>query len=67
MDSPLKAPSLISVADAARRLSISLRSLRTLIALGRLPTVRVTERRVAIAEDDLAAFVEQRREPVRKR
>ena len=61
MHYPLKVPSLLSVAEAARRLSISLRSLRSLIAAERIAVVRVTERRVAISEDDLAAFVEQRR------
>jgi excisionase family DNA binding protein len=56
---------LLSVREAAERLTISPRSLRTLIALGKLPVVRVTARRVAIAESDLAAFIAARRSPAR--
>ncbi|MBL8841966.1 MAG: helix-turn-helix domain-containing protein [Planctomycetes bacterium] len=45
----------------ADRLTISIRSVRNLIRDGRLPIVRVTSRRVAIAESDLQSFVDARR------
>lgn len=54
-------PVHFSVAEVARRLGISLRSARALIAGGKLPVMRPTDRRVVVAEDDLAAFVASRR------
>ncbi len=54
-------PILIPVGEVARRLSISVRSVRSLIERGALPTVRVTERRVAIDESDVASYVAARR------
>jgi excisionase family DNA binding protein len=62
MNTTQDAPRLLTLAEAAQRLSISLRSLRTLVALGKVSTVRVTARRVAIDENDLAAYVASRRE-----
>jgi excisionase family DNA binding protein len=59
----LEVPCLLSVGDAARRLTISVRSVRTLIRTGRLRVVRVTARRVAIDESDLAKYVASRRSP----
>ena len=47
--------------EVARRLSVSVRSVRALIERGTLRTVRVTERRVAIDEADLAAYIDARR------
>lgn len=61
MPNPPPHPTLVSLTEAARRLSISLRSVRNLIRDGRLPFVRVTPRRVAIAEVDLRAYVAARR------
>jgi excisionase family DNA binding protein len=54
-------PQLLTVADAARRLALSIRSVRTQIALGKLPVVRVSARAVRVMEADLAAFVAARR------
>jgi len=54
-------PILLSVGEVAERLSISVRSVRALIQVGALPTVRVTARRIAIDESDLAAYVAARR------
>lgn len=54
-------PRLLSLPEAAAVLRISLRSLRTLVALGKLPTVRPTARRVLVAESDLAAYIASRR------
>jgi hypothetical protein len=62
---PAAAPRLLSLREAAQRLLISLRSLRTLVDLGKIPVVRVTARRPAILEADLAAFITARREVVR--
>lgn len=53
---------LYTVAEAAARLRISLRTMRGLIATGQLPIVRVTKARVVITENDLAAYVAARRE-----
>lgn len=60
-DAPL--PLLHSLAAAARRMGISLRSLRHLIARGEIATCRPTRRRVLVAEADLVAYVESRRTP----
>ena len=54
-------PILLSVGEVARRLSVSVRSVRSLIERGAIPTVRVTDRRVAVDEADLAAYVAARR------
>jgi excisionase family DNA binding protein len=61
MASSQTALSLITVAEAARRLTISLRSIRAAIAAGRLPVVYVSARRIAIDEADLLEFVAARR------
>ncbi|HET6203595.1 MAG TPA: helix-turn-helix domain-containing protein [Planctomycetota bacterium] len=52
---------MLSLAEAAERLRISRRSLSTLLALGELPSIRVTRRRVVIDEADLLAFIASRR------
>jgi excisionase family DNA binding protein len=54
-------PTLVTVADAARRLAVSLRTLRAIIAAGQLSVVRVSARRIAIDTADLAEFIERRR------
>ena len=61
MNASTKTPALLTVSQAAERLSISVRSLRALIARGDIAVVRVTDRRVAIDEADLAAYVSSRR------
>jgi len=55
------APQLLSIQEVARRMALSIRSVRTLIALGKLPVVRVGSRAIRVAEADLAAFIEARR------
>lgn len=53
---------LLRVADAARCLCNSLRTMCALIASGALPVIRVTPKRIAVSETDLAAYVASRRE-----
>lgn len=50
-------PSLLPLAEVARRLGISLRSLRGIILRGAIPVVRPTRRRMLISEDDLRAYI----------
>ncbi len=57
MTATLSPSRLLTLPEVAERLRISLRSVRTLVALGKLPTVRPTVRRVLIAESDLVAFI----------
>jgi excisionase family DNA binding protein len=52
---------LISLGEAASRLAVSLRLLQRLILQGELPIVRISQRRIGIAERDLDAFVAARR------
>lgn len=52
---------LLKIDEVARRLALSVRSVRTLIALGKLPVVRISTRAVRITEPDLAAFIAARR------
>jgi len=52
---------LLPIADVARRLALSVRSVRTLIALGKLPAIRVSTRAVRVAESDLCTFIAARR------
>jgi excisionase family DNA binding protein len=54
-------PQLLVIEEVARRLALSIRTVRTLIALGKLPVIRVGARAIRIAESDLAAFIEARR------
>jgi excisionase family DNA binding protein len=58
---PRELPTLVTVADAARLLAVSLRTLRAIIAAGQLSVVRVSSRRIAIDTADLAEFIERRR------
>jgi excisionase family DNA binding protein len=58
---PRPSEGLLTTAEAADRLSISLRSLQAIIATGEIPIVRIG-RRVAIDPRDLDAFVRARRE-----
>ena len=62
------APRLLSLPEVAERLGISNRSVRTLVALGRISTIRPTPRRVLVSEDDLNAYIlscRERARPVR--
>lgn len=52
---------LLTLKDAAERLTLSQRALRSLIAQGIIPTVQLTTRRKAVAEHDLEAWVASRR------
>lgn len=52
---------LIPLPEAARRVSLSLRTFRKLVDAGEIPVVRLSARRVAVAETDLADFVTARR------
>jgi excisionase family DNA binding protein len=55
------APQLLPIQEVARRMALSIRTVRTLVALRKLPVVRVGARAVRVAESDLAAFIEARR------
>ena len=52
---------LLTIRDVATRLSISTRTLRSLIAAGRLPVVRVSPGRVAIDPRDLEDYLSRNR------
>ena len=52
---------LLTVADAAARLSVSQRTLRSLVALGRLRVIRVSPGRIAIDPADLRDYVARQR------
>ena len=54
------AVSLLTVPQAAAALAVSERTVRSMIAAGALPIVRVG-RAIRIHSDDLRAFVEERR------
>ncbi len=51
----------MTVDEAARRLCVSPRTLRSIISQGKLRTVRVSARRIAIHPEDLAEYVEAQR------
>ena len=52
---------LLPVARVAQILSLSERSVRSLIAEGSLPMIRVGARAVRVHPEDLAGFIEERR------
>ena len=52
---------LLTVEEVAKRLTLSLRTVRGLIQAGDLPAIRLGARRIAIKAADLAEFVEARR------
>lgn len=52
---------LLTLPEAARYLTIGVRTVKALIAAGRLPVVRPSPRRVAIDLRDLEAYVASRR------
>ena len=52
---------LMPLPTAAEYLSVGLRTLKSLIAAGEIPVVRVSPRRVAIDPLDLDAYIQSRR------
>ena len=52
---------LLTVALAAKVLALSERTVRSLIAEGSLPVVRVAARAVRVHPEDLASFIDGRR------
>ena len=52
---------LLTAKQAAENLAVSVRSIRTFIAEGSLPVVRLSPRSLRIHPDDLDAFIEKRR------
>jgi excisionase family DNA binding protein len=52
---------LLTAREAADRLAVSLRTLRTIISEGALPVVRVGTRGLRVHPEDLDRFVEERR------
>jgi excisionase family DNA binding protein len=60
-------PTLLTVPQAAHHLSVSVRTLRAILAAGHLPVIRISARRIAIDKSDLIEFIEQRRTRPRKR
>ena len=52
---------MLRLQDAAKYLGVSLRTLRTLISLNRIPVIRVSQRRVVCAPEDLDRYIAQQR------
>ena len=52
---------LLTAAEVAEALALSERSVRSLIAQGALPVVRVGARAVRVHPDDLQRFIQERR------
>ena len=52
---------LLTLAEVARRLGISPRSLSRLIASGDLPVVRLSSRVIRVSPADLADYIERKR------
>jgi excisionase family DNA binding protein len=53
---------LLTLAEAAKLLGISVRHLSRLVSAGQLPVVKLSTRVVRISPADLAAYIESRRE-----
>lgn len=53
---------LLSIPEAAKRLTLSIRALRSLLANGEIAFIRVTTRRIAVEETELVRFVAERRQ-----
>ena len=58
---------LLTVETVAEVLHLSVRSVRTLIALGELPVVRVGARAIRVLQADLTDFIERRRNAARSK
>src|SRR5437016_6343000 len=54
-------PMVLSIADVAGALRISVRSVRRLIGQGELPVVHLTARRRGVLESDVAMYIAERR------
>jgi len=52
---------LLTAREAADRLAVSLRTLRSIIGKGALPVVRVGARGLRVHPEDLDLFIEERR------
>jgi excisionase family DNA binding protein len=52
---------MLTVKAVAKVLGVSVRSVRTLIALGELPVVRVGAHSIRVSQVDLTEFIERRR------
>lgn len=52
---------LLPLPEAAARLSVSLRTLRSLVAAGKIPVIAVSARRKAIDPADLDRFIDEQR------
>ena len=57
----MSGPSLLTAIQAAGRLAVSLRTLRALIAAGKLRVIRLSPRSLRIDPVDLAVFIDERR------
>lgn len=53
---------IISLREAARRLDVSISTLKRMIAAGTIRKVRITERRVGVVEGDLDDLIADLRE-----
>ncbi len=54
-------PKLLKIGEVADVLRISRAKVYNLIIQGKLPAIRVSERRLVIAEDDLGRYIERQR------
>lgn len=53
---------LMTVAEVARRLSVSMRTVRTLIALGHIPVICVSRNRICIDAKDVESYIVSRKQ-----
>jgi excisionase family DNA binding protein len=61
-DAPPPVGRLLRVESVAQLLSLSVRSVRALISLGKLPVVRLSARAIRVEESALLAFIAARRD-----
>jgi excisionase family DNA binding protein len=59
MSTPASVPVLITVKEAAQRLSVSPRSVWKLVASGALPVVKVGARSTRISTEELSNFIQR--------
>ena len=59
-------PRLLSLDEVAERLRVSIRTVRTRVALGQIAIIRPSPRRVLVSEDDLRDYIRSRRVPPRR-
>lgn len=65
-ESPHDSPRLLTVAEVAERLNISVRAVFVHIANGDLPRVKFGHRTVRVLESDVEAFIADLRSPGQK-